>query len=59
MAFSPLVVAMIGTGCASAPGLIGSGLFVPGQRNAYYVNGAFTGVNCGVDRNIQYVGHHG
>ena len=56
VAFSPLVVAMIGTGCASAPGLIGSGLFVPGQLNAYYVNGAFTGVNCGVDRNIQYIG---
>jgi len=53
---NPVAVATIGTGCASAPAVIGSPFFVPGQLNVYYVNGAFTGVNCGVDRNIQYVG---
>ena len=53
---NPLAVATIGTGCGSAPAVIGSAFFTPGQLNAYYVNGAFTGVNCGVDRNIQYVG---
>ncbi|HEU5134994.1 MAG TPA: hypothetical protein VFU13_07605 [Steroidobacteraceae bacterium] len=53
---NPLAVATIGTGCASAPAVIGSAFFVAGQLNAYYVNDAFTGVNCGVDRNVQYVG---
>jgi hypothetical protein len=53
---NPLAVATIGGGCASAPGVIGSAFFVPGQLNVYYVNGAFTGVNCNINRNVQYIG---
>ena len=52
----PAAVAAIGTGCGSAPGLLGSAFFTPGRLNVYYVNGAFTGVNCGVSRNIQFLG---
>lgn len=52
----PVAVAAIGTGCANAPGLLGSAFFTPGRLNVYYVNGAFTGINCGASRNIQYVG---
>jgi len=53
---SLLALLTIGSGCGNAAAVIGSSFFVPGQLNAYYVNGAFTGVNCGADRNIQYVG---
>jgi len=53
---NPAAVAAIGTGCASAPGLLGSAFFTPGRLNVYYVNSAFTGVNCGVSRNIQFIG---
>jgi hypothetical protein len=49
-------IATIGTGCANAPLVLGSAFFVPGRLNVYYVNSAFTGVNCGASRNIQYVG---
>lgn len=53
---NPAALAAIGTGCANAPGLLGSAFFTPGRLNVYYVNGAFTGVNCGASRNIQYIG---
>jgi hypothetical protein len=53
---NPAAVTAIGTGCANAPGLLGSAFFTPGRLNVYYVNGAFTGVNCGASRNIQYIG---
>lgn len=53
---SPAALATIGTGCANAPGLLGSAFFTPGRLNVYYVNGAFTGINCNASRNIQYVG---
>jgi hypothetical protein len=53
---TPAAVATIGTGCGSAAGVLASAFFTPGRLNVYYVNGAFTGVNCGLSRNIQYVG---
>jgi hypothetical protein len=37
-------------------GLTGSAFFTPGQVNIYYVNGAFTGLNCIAVRNIIVVG---
>lgn len=49
-------IATIGTGCANAPLVLGSAFFIPNRLNVYYVNSAFTGVNCGASRNIQYVG---
>lgn len=49
-------VTTIGTGCANAAAVQASNFFTPGRLNVYYVNGAFTGVNCGLNRNIQYVG---
>jgi hypothetical protein len=52
----PAAIATIGTGCANAPLVLGSAFFVPNRLNVYYVNSAFTGVNCGASRNIQYVG---
>jgi hypothetical protein len=52
----PAAIATIGTGCANAPAVLGSAFFIPGRLNVYYVNAAFTGVNCGASRNIQYVG---
>ncbi len=46
----------IGTGCANAVTVQGSPYFTANRLNVYYVNSAFTGVNCGANRNIQYVG---
>ncbi len=52
----PAAIATIGTGCANAALVLGSAFFVPNRLNVYYVNSAFTGVNCNASRNIQYVG---
>ncbi len=49
-------VATIGTGCGSAAGVLGSAFFTTNTLNAYYVNSAFTGVNCGANRNLNYLG---
>lgn len=49
-------VATIGTGCGSAAGVLGSAFFTANTLNAYYVNSAFTGVNCGANRNLNYLG---
>ncbi|MFN0139744.1 MAG: hypothetical protein ACKVQW_06620 [Pyrinomonadaceae bacterium] len=50
-------VAAIGTGCPGAAGpLQGSGFYTASRLNIYYVNSAFTGVNCGVDRNMNFIG---
>jgi hypothetical protein len=50
-------VATIGTGCpATAAPLQGSAWYTANTLNAYYVNSAFTGVNCGVDRNMNFIG---
>lgn len=49
-------VATIGTGCGSAAGVLGSAFFTANTLNAYYVNSAFTGVNCGASRNLNYLG---
>lgn len=49
----------IGTWCPTAAtvgALQGSAWYTAGQLNAYYVNSAFTGVNCGQDRNINFIG---
>jgi hypothetical protein len=49
-------VATIGNGCANAGGVQGSAWYVASELNIYYVPSAFTGVNCGADRNINYIG---
>ncbi|HZI67004.1 MAG TPA: zinc-dependent metalloprotease family protein [Thermoanaerobaculia bacterium] len=49
-------VTTIGTGCANAAAVQASAFFTPNRLNVYYVDSAFTGVNCGLNRNIQYVG---
>ncbi len=50
-------VTMIGTGCpATAAPLQGSAWYTASRLNIYYVNSAFTGVNCGVDRNMNFIG---
>ena len=46
----------IGTGCANAGGLAGTAFHTANTINLYYVNGAFTGVNCGANRNVNYIG---
>ena len=38
--------------CKTAAALGGTAFFTVGRINIYYVNGAFTGVNCGANRNI-------
>ena len=43
-------------GCANLGALQGSAFFTAGRLNVYYVNSAFTGVNCNANRNIQLVG---
>lgn len=42
--------------CNTAGGLAGTAFFTPGRLNIYYVNGAFTGVNCGANRNVSFIG---
>lgn len=49
-------VAAIGNGCANAAAVQGSAWYTANTINIYYVAGAFTGVNCGLDRNISYIG---
>ena len=49
-------VATIGNGCVNAAAVQGSAWYTANTLNAYYVGGAFTGVNCGFDRNINYIG---
>ena len=49
-------VATIGTGCGSAAAVQGSAFFTAGRLNVYYVDSAFTGVNCGLNFNINYIG---
>ena len=49
-------VAAIGTGCGNAGGLAGTAFHTANTINLYYVNGAFTGVNCGANRNVNYIG---
>jgi hypothetical protein len=51
--------ATIGTGCptaATVAALQGSVWYTANRLNAYYVNSAFTGVNCGQDRNMNFIG---
>jgi len=53
-------VAAIGTGCPTAAtvgNLQSSGWYTANRLNIYYVNSAFTGVNCGVDRNMSFIGN--
>jgi hypothetical protein len=49
-------VTTIGNGCANAAAVQASAWYTANTLNAYYVAGAFTGVNCGLDRNINYIG---
>jgi len=52
-------VATIGTGCptvATVGTLQSSAWYTANTLNAYYVNSAFTGVNCGADRNLNFIG---
>jgi len=53
---NPNAVNTIGTGCANAGGLQGTAFHTTNAINLYYVNGAFTGVNCGANRNVNYIG---
>lgn len=53
---NPTAVTTIGTGCANAGGLAGTAFHTTNAINLYYVNGAFTGVNCGANRNVNYIG---
>lgn len=49
----------IGTWCPTAATvgtLQGSAWYTANRLNAYYVNSAFTGVNCGQDRNMNFIG---
>jgi len=46
----------IGTGCANIGAIAGSAFFTPNRLNVYYVDSAFTGVNCTGNRNIIFVG---
>ena len=51
--------ATIGTWCPTAAtvgNLQGSAWYTANTLNIYYVNSAFTGVNCGQDRNINFLG---
>jgi len=52
-------VAAIGVWCPTAAtvgALRASAWYTANTLNAYYVNSAFTGVNCGQDRNINFIG---
>lgn len=42
--------------CATAGALAGTAFHTAGTLNIYYVNGAFTGVNCGANRNVSFIG---
>lgn len=49
----------IGTWCPTAAtvgNLQGSAWYTANRLNLYYVNSAFTGVNCGQDRNMNFIG---
>ncbi len=52
-------VATIGVGCPTAAtvgNLQGSAWYTANRLNIYYVNSAFTGINCGQDRNMNFIG---
>jgi len=54
-----LAAATIKTGCPTAAtvgNLQGSAWYTANTLNIYYVNSAFTGVNCFQDRNMNYIG---
>ncbi len=53
---NPTAVTTIGGGCVNAATVQGSTWYTPNTLNIYYVGGGFTGVNCGFDRNISYIG---
>ena len=53
---NPAAVTAIGTGCANAGGLAGTAFHTANTINLYYVDGAFTGVNCAANRNVNYIG---
>lgn len=53
---NPAAVTAIGGGCGSAATVQASAWYTPNTLNIYYVAGGFTGVNCGFDRNISYIG---
>jgi hypothetical protein len=42
--------------CASAANMNTTPWYTANRLNIYYVNGAFTGVNCGADRNVSFIG---
>ena len=42
--------------CNTAGALQGTAFHTTGAINIYYVNGAFTGVNCGANRNVSFLG---
>ena len=42
--------------CNTAGALAGTAFHTANRINLYYVNGAFTGVNCGVNRNVNFIG---
>jgi hypothetical protein len=46
----------IGVDCGDAASAQASAFYTANALNIYYTNGAFTGVNCGLDRNINYIG---
>jgi len=51
--------ATIGTGCPTAATvgpLQASAWYTANTLNAYYVNSAFTGINCGQDRDMNFIG---
>jgi hypothetical protein len=55
----PNAVATIGGtagDCATAGALAGTAFHTADTLNIYYVNGAFTGVNCGANRNVNFLG---
>jgi hypothetical protein len=49
-------VTAIGEDCDDAGTAQGSAWYAANMLNVYYTSGVFTGVNCGLDRNINYVG---
>lgn len=49
-------LAAIGSDCDDAATVQGSAFFTPGRLNVYYVDTALTGVNCGLNFNINYIG---
>ena len=55
----PNAVATIGGtagDCNTAGALAGTPFHTADTINVYYVNGAFTGVNCGANRNVNFIG---